>query len=126
MRHVRLGWFGLRVCDLVEGVNQSMVGERQGPLVMPNEEFERLREEQRVSLARRLEEARREQIADGKEPFDLIALEAIYDTTNETNRCDPDPAVRTAFWEEKYYLLHPNVRTIREFAEVRKVMDLWS
>ncbi len=93
---------------------------------MSNEEFERLLQEQRTSRAMRLDEARRKQIAAGKEPFDLTALEAIYDTTNEMTRRDPEPTVRTMFWEEKYYLLHPDVRTIREFAEVRKAMDLWN
>ena len=90
-----------------------------------DELFEQLRHQHGESHAKRLEEARVSQLEGGKEPFDLMALEAVYDTTDARGRKDPDPAVRTAFWEYKYYVLHPNVRTIDEFAGVRRKMDLW-
>jgi len=50
-----------------------------------------------------------------KEPFDLDRLEALLDTTSSLGTLPPREA-REHTWAVRYYVRHPDVRTLAEFA----------
>ena len=84
------------------------------------EELKRKDAERRVVV---LEQAEREAAANGKEPFDLGALERLCDTSSE-GRMDPLEE-RHARFEYGYYVEHPSVRTIVEYAAYITSASKW-
>ncbi|MEO6457395.1 MAG: hypothetical protein ABIO92_03840 [Chloroflexia bacterium] len=73
----------------------------------------------REQAARELEEAEREAAASGKEPFDLARL-------NELLGAPPDMNIqREAGLRESYYISHPEIRTLTEYAELRRILEMW-
>ena len=79
------------------------------------EHHRRIREEN----ARDLEDAEQEGAASGKEPFDMKRL-------NEIMGRDPDWGLsREQALREKYYISHPEIRTLAEFAAFRREMEMW-
>jgi len=60
----------------------------------------------------------------GKAPFDLAKLELIADTTDQ-GRLDPVDERRAEF-EEMYYVRHPAVMTLAEFAPIVNERNRWS
>ena len=79
------------------------------------EHHRRIREEN----ARDLEKAEREGEASGKEPFDLRRL-------NELMGRDLDWGLsRELTLREMYYISHPEIRTLAEFAAFRREMEIW-
>jgi len=77
--------------------------------------FQRKREQ----AARELEEARRVALESGKEPFDIIRLEVLMGAPPGTF------ASREADLCETYYVSHPEIRTLAEFAEFRNMLSQW-
>jgi len=77
-------------------------------------------DEARCTEAERLRRARERARASGKEPFDFDALCRRYDPSSELASSSelPDRAATAAALERRYYLDHPEVKTIAEFAEV--------
>jgi hypothetical protein len=59
----------------------------------------------------------------GKEKFDLAKLEKLVDTSSE-GRVDPVEE-RLALYERKYYVEHPEIMTIAEFAKVVAELNSW-
>jgi len=80
-----------------------------------NDLFRRKREQ----AARELEEAEREAAASGKEPFDMARLDELLGEAPGTGESE------AALLREKYYLLYPDIHTLAEFAELRKMLWLW-
>jgi hypothetical protein len=76
-------------------------------------EVERQNKEQ---LAEALGAAKAEAQQRGKEPFDARKLRDLYEPEFETD----------ASLESKYYLLHPDVMTLAEFAQEVKEIDWWT
>jgi len=74
--------------------------------------------------AERLTAAKAEAARRGKEQFDLVALEAICDTSHE-GRMAPT-AERHAEFEAQYYVDCPHIMTIAEFAQRVTLMNRWS
>ena len=74
-------------------------------------ELERREAETEVRLAAAVTAATQQ----GKEPFDLAALEALYDTETDLGYLPPEETRRIR-WERRYYLDHPDVMTLRAFA----------
>jgi len=79
---------------------------------------------QRAERAARLAAAKQEQHAAGKQPFDLEALEKIYDTSNESGYLG-SLENRQQQYEEYYYVTYSHVKTIEEFAKAKAKNDLW-
>ena len=86
--------------------------------------YRRLFAKQRALSASRLAAAKAEQHAAGKEPFDLDALERIYDTSTEAGALG-SRETRQKQYERYYYLLYPHVMTLEEFAKAKAQNDLW-
>lgn len=77
----------------------------------------------RQRRAEELATARADASARGKQPFDLEALERLCDTSHGgrlTSRED-----RYSEFERRYYVHHPDVMTISEFAAVMRDLDRW-
>lgn len=73
--------------------------------------------------AERLDRARADAAARGKEPFDLAKLETMADTSSE-GRMDPEEE-RCARFEEMYYVQYPDLLTIEDFARVVEELNKW-
>jgi hypothetical protein len=73
--------------------------------------------------AERLERARADADARGKEPFDLAKLETMADTSSE-GRMDPEESRRARF-EEMYYVQYPDILTIEDFAAKVEELNKW-
>lgn len=73
--------------------------------------------------AERLERAKADAAARGKEPFDLARLETMADTSSE-GRMDPEENRRARF-EEMYYVNHPSILTIEDFARKVEELNKW-
>jgi hypothetical protein len=84
-----------------------------------NERFRKQEREEAETLQRRKEEA----AARGKEPFDLAKLETMCDTSSE-GRLDPLEERRKRF-ELKYYVNHPAIMTLAEFAALIERVSKW-
>lgn len=93
-----------------------------------NELFRLQKAEQDALRANRLDLARAEAHADGKELFDLQVMDALW-------RDNPDMRMmaqgltmsleeRIAEWSEKYYVQYPEVRTMDDFVAKMKVSQL--
>lgn len=80
--------------------------------------------QQKAKNAALLAAAKRDQHAAGKEPFDLDALERIYDTTTMMGSL-PSRETRQRTYEHKYYMLHSKAMTLEEFAKLMEENDLW-
>jgi predicted RecB family endonuclease len=79
-------------------------------------------EEDGEALARAKKEAEER----GKEPFDLDALDARYDTGSDLARpnASPEPREeRRRTWEYKYYVQAREVMTIDEFVALQERLD---
>ena len=63
--------------------------------------------------------------AEGKEPFDFAKFVAVYPhDRGGCERLKPDePKAVQRSYEEEYYLDHPEVKTIREFAKALDEID---
>jgi hypothetical protein len=88
-----------------------------------DELFERIRARNAAERAERLERAKADAAARGKEPFDLAKLEAMADTSSE-GRMDPEEDRRARF-EEKYYVQYPDILTIEDFAREVEELNKW-
>jgi len=73
----------------------------------------------REQAARELEEAERAAMASGKEPFDMRRLNELLG--GGADRRGPNEADL----RESYYVSHPEIRTLAEFAELRNMLSLW-
>ncbi|HEY0988182.1 MAG TPA: hypothetical protein VGD80_14055 [Kofleriaceae bacterium] len=73
--------------------------------------------------AERLAAAKRDAAARGKEPFDLVKLETMCDTSSE-GRMDPEP-LRHERFEEMYYAQFPRILTLEEFAREVEELNKW-
>lgn len=73
--------------------------------------------------ASRLAAAKRHAARRGKEPFDLVKLETMCDTTH-AGRLAPLEE-RQAEFEWMYYTFHPNVMTLAEFARHVDELNRW-
>jgi hypothetical protein len=82
----------------------------------------RLFDHQDAEAAARLNRAREEAAARGKEPFDLDRLEAIWKPFSY-GRFFPARETRQEEWENRYYLEHPEIMTLAEFARRMKEYD---
>ena len=79
------------------------------------EHHRRIREQN----ARDLEKAEQEGAASGKEPFDMRRLNEIMGRDVEWG-LSREEALR-----QMYYISHPEMRTLAEFAEFRREMEMW-
>jgi hypothetical protein len=71
-------------------------------------------ERNRRLMAEQLAKAKADAQANGKEPFDLEALERLCDTSGDGVVAPIDE--RRARFEYKYYVENPSIRTIADFA----------
>lgn len=71
-----------------------------------------------------LEKAKANAVACGKEQFDLQKLESLCDTS-EAGRMAADDEERRAAYEYRYYVEHPDVRTLAEFARRMTRLAPW-
>lgn len=105
--------------------------DREAPAMASHDELSELEglvareeEEDADALARARSEAERL----GKEPFDLDAFEALYDTASDLSpggaHAEPREE-RERNWAYRYYVEAPEVRTIAEFADRQKRLDPW-
>jgi hypothetical protein len=85
-----------------------------------HEELKRKNAERRRKA---LEDERRAAATRGKEPFDLDALERLCDTSSE-GRLDPVDERRDRY-EYGYYVEHPSIMTIAEYAEYITSASKW-
>lgn len=85
---------------------------------------ERLFTRQRAEEARTLARAKREQHAEGKEPFDLDRFEELYDTSTASGTLPPRE-LRLRTYEHRYYRQHPEIRTLEALAELMRELDPW-
>lgn len=84
-------------------------------------------------IARQAEERRRERLerakadaaARGKELFSLTRLEELGADTTDQGRLDPEDERRARF-EELYYVLYPDVMTLEEFVPHVNELNKWS
>ncbi|UKE51242.1 hypothetical protein KCU57_02335 [Xanthomonas translucens] len=60
----------------------------------------------------------------GKERFNLEKLESICDTTQAGRITDPND--RQAIYEQMYYVEHPKISTLQEFARIVVTISSWS
>lgn len=74
---------------------------------------ERIRQRNREARAETLQQAKAQ--AAGREPFDLNALRALVDLSRWT----PEEL------EYKYYVENPELKTMREFAELLELLWRW-
>ena len=79
------------------------------------EHSRRIREEN----ARDLEIAEREGTASGKEPFDLRRLNELMGRALDWGQ------TREQALREMYYISYPEIRTLAEFAELRRRAEMW-
>lgn len=90
-----------------------------------NEYFVRLykkrKEEQAAAIASAKEEAR----AKGKEPFDMDQFDELYGVSDPKTGYVPSADV-AAEYEERYYCYHPEIMTMREFADFLQDMEGWN
>ncbi len=84
--------------------------------------FAALRKRQDAERATRLAQAKDRAHVEGKEAFSLERFEALYDTTTDLGTLPP-LAERQARWEEKYYVGHPDVRSVAAFAALMASLD---
>lgn len=105
-----------------------MPGERNGRR-NDDPDLDRFIEEQELSEDCAAAEAEREALQQGKEPFDLDRLERLY--TLRSVQLDPDRdkpekrAVRERMYRFEYYVIHPEISTLEEFAEILFQRDLY-
>jgi len=85
--------------------------------------FEKILARNTKERAERLARAKADAAARGKEPFDLAKLETMADTSSE-GRMDPEE-VRRARFEEMYYVDHPSILTIEDFARKVEELNKW-
>ncbi|WP_225976133.1 MULTISPECIES: hypothetical protein [Paracidovorax] len=60
----------------------------------------------------------------GKEPFDLVKLERLCDTSQAGRLAEWNE--RQAMYEYMYYVEHKNVGTLQDFARVVTTLASWS
>lgn len=74
--------------------------------------------ERKARAAEALEAAKAEAARRGKEPFDLARLRELYDPSSELAASTElrDPSAVAEDLERRYYLDHPSVLTIVDFA----------
>ena len=77
----------------------------------------------REQRSRALADARALAASSGKEPFDLVKLETLCDTSSE-GRLDPDE-VRQDRFEYMYYVDYPSITTLEEFARKVDEINKW-
>jgi len=82
-------------------------------------------EEQKAQRSAQLAEALIEAQKTGKEPFDFDRLEAMYEMMPYISDSNwvPD-AEYIAYCEYKYYVMHPEIMTLKEFAGFLEMMDI--
>ena len=70
-------------------------------------------------LARKLEEAKKVALENGKEPFDFVKFSKEYPhSVGNCERLKPDePLAVQEDYERQYYMGHPEVMTVEEFAK---------
>ena len=81
--------------------------------------------EQNARIAKRLAEAKREAAKRGKEPFDLDKFDKIFPPDDDDPWFNPTREQRLEDLEENYYVSHPEVMTLEEFAKLRAELDIW-
>ena len=89
-----------------------------------DEWIKRLRAEIAAQNAADLEQAKREAAERGKEPFDLDKFDKIYPPAPYLWHT-PTRQQRLKRLEELYYVSHPEVMTLEEFAKLRAKLDIW-
>ncbi len=80
-----------------------------------NELFQRKLEQS----AREYEAAEREALASGKEPFDVARLDVLLGEAPGTS------APEEAELRENYYVMHSDIRTLADYADLLKRLSLW-
>jgi hypothetical protein len=85
--------------------------------------FEEIGARNAKQRAERLERAKADADARGKEPFDLAKLETMADTSSE-GRMDPEEDRRARF-EEMYYVQYPDILTVEDFAAKVEELNKW-
>lgn len=82
-------------------------------------------EEQKIREAALLAKAKLEAQKTGKEPFDFERLENMIDLRPYSTDYDwvPTPEYIQSY-EYKYYVLHPEIMTIEEFAKFIEMMQI--
>ena len=86
--------------------------------------FNRLHREQRTERLRALTDAKAKAAADGKEPFDVDKLWALWDFSPQLSDADWKPdAASIEGLEEKYYVHHPQFDTLADFAKLMNELD---
>lgn len=80
--------------------------------------------QQRFDEADRMARAKAAQHAASKEPFDLDRFEELYDTSTEMGS-RPAREVRERAYEHRYYLQHPQLRTLKELADLMRQLEPW-
>lgn len=85
--------------------------------------FEESRRRNAKIGAESLAKAKSEAVERGKEPFDLDKLETMCDTSSE-GRVDPVES-RFARYEYMYYVEHPELMTLADFADLVTLLSKW-
>jgi hypothetical protein len=67
--------------------------------------------------AEALAKATREAEASGKEPFDLARFEALLNRGSQARREQQH--------RERYYIFHPELRTLEEYARLQLELEPW-
>ncbi|MEI7792582.1 MAG: hypothetical protein WCI57_03825 [Candidatus Berkelbacteria bacterium] len=80
------------------------------------------RELDRVDRTRSQLEIAKEQCPEDKERFSIDEFQKIYDLTNDNGESIITPAVIEDL-ETQYYLTYGNVKSMKEFAELREILD---
>lgn len=80
------------------------------------------READRVDRKRSQLEIAKEQCPEDKEKFSIEEFQKIYDLTNDNGESIITPGVIEDL-EIQYYLTYNNVKSMKEFAELREYLD---
>lgn len=77
-----------------------------------------------AEAAAALAAAKAEAHAAGKEPFDFDRFEELFDTSSATGHLASREA-RLRTWEDRYYLVHRDVKTLEAFAKLMEELEGW-